>query len=98
MARRALRRQHQVEQLADPASGMSRLWNREHDRYVIQYLCRQARPKFSEQTWAAFRRVALRGEDAQQVADDLGMTVNAVYVARCRVLGYLRRLGRGLLD
>lgn len=87
-----------VEQLADPASGMSRLWNQEHDRHVFQYLCRQARPKFSEQTWAAFRRVALRGEDARSVADELGMTVNAVYVARCRVLAHLRHLGRGLLD
>jgi RNA polymerase sigma-70 factor (ECF subfamily) len=87
-----------LEQLADPDSGLSRLWNEEHDRHVFQYLCRRARSSFTDQTWTAFQRTALRGEDAEAVASDLGISTNAVYVARSRVLGHLRRLGAGLLD
>ena len=64
-----------LEQLADPASGMSRLWDQEHDRHVFRYLCRQARPNFSDQTWTAFRRTALHAEDAEEVADVMALKV-----------------------
>jgi RNA polymerase sigma-70 factor (ECF subfamily) len=87
-----------LEQLADPESGLSQLWDQEHDRHVTQYLCRQIQQHFTEKTYQAFLRVAMQEEDAEQVAADLGMTVNAVYVARSRVLAKLREYGQGLLD
>ena len=87
-----------LEQLADPESGLSQLWDQEHDRHVTQYLCRQIQQHFSEKTYHAFYRVAMQAEDAEQVAADLGMTVNAVYVAKSRALAKLREYGQGLLD
>jgi len=42
--------------------------------------------------------VVLDGHSASSVADQLGMTVNAVRIAQARVLRTLRELGEGLID
>lgn len=49
------------------------------------------RADFTEQTWSAFSAVTLEERPAQQVAAELGMTENAVYLARHRVLTRLRQ-------
>jgi RNA polymerase sigma-70 factor (ECF subfamily) len=56
------------------------------------------RPRFEERTWQAFRRVAIEGTPVDQVASDLGMTANAIFIAKSRVLHQLRQEGEGLLD
>lgn len=90
--------QQMLEQLSDPASALSELWNREHDRHVTQYLMELIQPEFSASNWDAFVRVAVRGEPAKEVAADLEITLNAVYIARSRVLTRLRQEGRGIVD
>ena len=87
-----------MQQLADPASGLSRVWDKEHDRHVTQRLLQIIRGEFTEKTWLAFQRFALADEPAETVAADLGMTVNAVFIAKSRVLTALRREGAGLLE
>jgi RNA polymerase sigma-70 factor (ECF subfamily) len=44
------------------------------------------RPQYHEKTWEAFRRVTVEGQTAAEVAAALGMTVNAVYISKSRVL------------
>ena len=87
-----------LAELKDPHSQLTQLWEREHDRHVMQRLLRLISPRFQENTLEAFRRVALLSQSPQQVADDLGMTLNAVVIAKCRVLRELRREGDGLFD
>ena len=87
-----------IAQLEDPQSGLSAQWNREHDRHVIQYLLAEVRPGFTEQTWQAFQRFALDGLSADQVSQELEISVNAVFVAKSRVLSRLRQRGLGLID
>jgi RNA polymerase sigma-70 factor (ECF subfamily) len=87
-----------LRQLKDPESGLSRLWDREHDRHVAQQLLALIRPHFEQTTWAAFQMVVIDGLPAGQVARELGVTVNAVLIAKSRVLGRLRREGAGLID
>jgi RNA polymerase sigma-70 factor (ECF subfamily) len=58
----------------------------------IARLLRQIEPEFKPETWQAFRRVTLDGVPAEQVAADLGLSVNAVYVAKARVMQRLREL------
>jgi RNA polymerase sigma-70 factor (ECF subfamily) len=54
------------------------------------------RPEFEDQSWEAFRRVAVQGQKAADVAADLNMTRNAVYIAKSRILSRLREvLGDG---
>src|SRR5438093_321210 len=48
-----------LAQLEDPASGLSRLWDREHDLHVTRRLLELLRPQFMPATWRAFQRVAL---------------------------------------
>jgi RNA polymerase sigma-70 factor (ECF subfamily) len=59
-------------------------------------LCRRAldliRSEFTEQTLQAFWETAAEGRDPAAVAEELGMTRNAVYIAKARVLRRLREV------
>jgi RNA polymerase sigma-70 factor (ECF subfamily) len=87
-----------LAQLEDPASELSRIWSRQHDQYLARQLLALAQPHFDAKTWRAFQRVALEGSRADVVAQELGMTVNAVFIAKSRVLGRLRREAEGLIE
>jgi RNA polymerase sigma-70 factor (ECF subfamily) len=87
-----------LAQLEDPASGLSRLWDQEHDAHVGRRLLEMIEPQFEAKTWTAFRRVALDGAAADAVAAELGMSVNAVFIAKSRVLARMRCEAEGLLD
>jgi RNA polymerase sigma-70 factor (ECF subfamily) len=54
--------------------------------------------QFEPQTWQAFQRVALEDIPAAQVAQELNISVNAVFIAKSRVLSRLRELGAGLIE
>jgi RNA polymerase sigma-70 factor, ECF subfamily len=88
----------ELDQLEDPNSALSRQWDAEHDRHVANRLLEMIRPDFEANTWQAFRRVALEGASPDQAAAELGVSVNAVFIAKSRVLGRLREEGKGLLD
>lgn len=49
------------------------------------------RGEFEDRTWQAFWRTTIDEHYPEDVAADLGMTVNAVYKAKSRVLARLRR-------
>jgi RNA polymerase sigma-70 factor, ECF subfamily len=87
-----------LAQLEDPASGLSRLWDEEHDRHVVSRLLGTIRPHFQPTTWRAFRGVMLEGRTPAAVATQLGLSINAVLLAKSRVLNALRREARGLID
>jgi RNA polymerase sigma-70 factor (ECF subfamily) len=87
-----------LDQLADPAGGLSRLWDEQHDRHVLRTLMEAVRPEFSEPRWRAFCRVSVDGVPPRVAADELGMSVNAVLIAKSRVLARLRQEARGLID
>jgi RNA polymerase sigma-70 factor (ECF subfamily) len=87
-----------LSQLADPAGGLSRLWDEQHDRHILHGLMAQVRPEFTEPTWQAFRRIAVDGAPPRAVATELGMSVNAVVIAKSRVLARLRQAAAGLVD
>jgi RNA polymerase sigma-70 factor (ECF subfamily) len=84
-------------QLEDPASAMSRQWDQEHDRHVVARLLHRIEPEFRPATWQAFRRHVLDGVDAEAVAVELGLSANAVYIAKSRVLRRLREEAEGLI-
>jgi len=53
---------------------------------------------FNAATWQAFWRTAVEGKPAAEVAAELGLSANAVYLARSRVLARLRQELAGLWD
>jgi RNA polymerase sigma-70 factor (ECF subfamily) len=87
-----------LDQLSDPDAGLSRLWDEQHDRHVLHALMDLVRPEFTDATWQAFRRLALDGAAARTVAAELGLSVNAVLIAKSRVVARLRQEARGLVD
>ena len=87
-----------LAELEDPESALSKMWDVEHDRHVTQCLLERIRPRFEAKTWRAFQRVALDGAPVDQVAKELGLTVNAVFIAKLRVVHLLRKEGQGWLD
>ena len=86
-----------IAQLDDPASEMSRIWDREHDQYVLRQLLTLAEPHFEPNTWKAFCRVALEGAKPDVVAQEMGISLNSVCLAKSRVIRRLRQESAGLV-
>jgi len=87
-----------LNQLEDPHSQLSSIWNQEHDQHVLRHLFAQVQPEFQPQTWQAFHMVMLKGTRPAEVAARLGISVNAVLLAKSRILARLRHEAAGLID
>lgn len=87
-----------LEALEDPSSDISREWDREHDTYLTRQLIAALEGEFSPTTWLAFRRQMVDGLKPAEVAVELGLTTNAVLIAKSRVLRRFREEAIGLLD
>jgi RNA polymerase sigma-70 factor (ECF subfamily) len=69
----------------------SRVWDEEYQRHLLSLAADQIRDLFAANTWQAFWQTAVDGKEVKDVAQSLGMSVGAVYVARSRVLARLRQ-------
>src|SRR5262245_53820429 len=87
-----------LQAIADPDSELNRQWDEEHDRYVLDCLLDLVDEEFEPITLQAFRRLAFDGVSGAEAAKDLGLSVAAVYVAKCRVLARIRQEAEGLID
>jgi RNA polymerase sigma-70 factor (ECF subfamily) len=70
----------------------------EHDRYVLNCLLDVVEEEFEPLTLKAFRRLALDGVSGAVAAQELGLSVAAVYVSKSRVLARIRQDAEGLID
>jgi RNA polymerase sigma-70 factor (ECF subfamily) len=87
-----------LAQPSDPNSDLARQWDEEHDQYVTQKLLSMVKPDFQPRTWEAFTRFALDRQPATHVAQELGMSENAVVQAKFRVLKRLRAEAGEMID
>jgi RNA polymerase sigma-70 factor (ECF subfamily) len=87
-----------LERLSDPSDDLAREWDRDHDKHVIEKLVALVQPNISPTTWAAFQRFGIDGIPARRVAEELGLSENAVILAKSRVLRRLREEGGELLE
>ena len=87
-----------LQQLADPDSDLNRQWDEQHDQYVVDCLLDLVQEEFEPATLQAFRRLALEGASGADVAQELGLSVAAVYMAKSRVLQRIRQEAEGLID
>src|SRR5687767_5596068 len=87
-----------LAQLEDPDSGLSRLWDQQHDEHIARRLLELLEPEFEPTTWQAFRLLVLEGRDTADVAGALGISANAARIAKSRVLSRFRQEIAGLLD
>jgi RNA polymerase sigma-70 factor, ECF subfamily len=70
----------------------------EHRRWLSERALTIMRSEFQDQTWRACWEFVVRGRGAAEVAAEMGISENSVYVAKIRVLRRLRKELEGLLD
>jgi len=66
------------------------LWTEGFHARVLEVAMNRARPDFQEVTWTIFERAWVRGQAAPEVARELGVPIESVYIAKSRVLKRLR--------
>jgi RNA polymerase sigma-70 factor, ECF subfamily len=87
-----------LAELADDSSSLTKAWDEEHDRHLISVLLDAVKPEFQPTTWQAFWQTSILETPVADVARSLGLSPNAVFIARSRVLQRLREEAAGLLD
>jgi RNA polymerase sigma-70 factor (ECF subfamily) len=86
-----------LAQVEDPNSAVSRWLEEEHNLYVLRRLLELAEHRFETSTLVAFRRQQFDGASAEEAAEELGISINAAYLAKSKVLKWLREEARGLV-
>jgi RNA polymerase sigma-70 factor (ECF subfamily) len=83
--------------IADPAEGIP-LEEAEYRQYLVARALQLMQSDFDPSTWKACWEHGMVGRPAAEVAAELGMSENAVYIAKCRVLRRLREELQGLWE
>ena len=66
-------------------------WAEAFNAHLLATALMRSRPHFEEQTWRAFERVWLEKRPAAEVAAELNVPIDRVYVAKSRVLERLQQ-------
>jgi RNA polymerase sigma-70 factor (ECF subfamily) len=72
------------------APGAEATWTDEFNAQVLRTALERIRPHFQAVTWSAFEGVWLESRPAAEVARELDVPLDAIYVAKSRVLKRLR--------
>jgi len=84
-------REELVDQGAEPGE-FERMWEREWQDHLLRRCLEALRALVKAQTLDAFVMFVLDGQSAELVGERLGMTTNAVFGAKRRVLEHIREL------
>jgi RNA polymerase sigma-70 factor (ECF subfamily) len=87
-----------LAQIPAEESAADELSAADENKLVVRRAVELLRAEFEARTWQAFWRVTVDGDCPDDVARELGMTVNAVYLAKSRILRRLRAEFAGLIE
>jgi len=79
-----------LQELEDSTSELAKSWDAEHDKFVVKRFLELVEAQFEPSTVQAFKKVVMRAEKPAEVAAELGITVNAVFLAKSKILRRLR--------
>lgn len=74
-----------------PDDSQPDIWEHEFRRSLFEWAVERIRCNFEDTTWQAFWQTSVSDRKTGDVAEELGMSVGAVYIARSRVLARLRK-------
>jgi RNA polymerase sigma-70 factor (ECF subfamily) len=83
--------QELLEAEPDDSPSSTALFEAEYRRQLFRWAAEEVRGQFAPTTWQAFWQTAVEDRPPDEVAAELRLSVGAIYVARSRVLGRLRR-------
>jgi RNA polymerase sigma factor (sigma-70 family) len=81
-----------LEAQPSPSPADSALFETEYKRQLFRWAAERVSGEFRASTWAAFWETGVEGKKAQAVADALGISIGAVYMARSRVVARIRQV------
>lgn len=87
-----------LNELADPSSELSTLWDQEHDHYVMKRILKLVESEFTAQKFEVFVRNAIKGEPSESLAKEFGITLGQVYKIKFRVIERLREEADELIN
>jgi len=73
-------------------------WEEDYRKELARRALQLMQAEFTPSTWKACWETVVESRSPADVARELGLTENAVYIARCRVLRRLRQELDGLMD
>ena len=82
-----------VQPLADndvPQPEEMAQWEQEYQQQLFHWAAEQVKGQFQSSTWLAFWATSVENRSPAAVAEQLGISTGAVYIARSRVLARLR--------
>ena len=83
--------QRQLQELPQPGGQEPSVeWEADYERQLFHYAANIVKQDFTPATWQAFWWTAIDGLPGREVAEKLGMTVAAVYLAKGRVMTRLK--------
>jgi RNA polymerase sigma factor (sigma-70 family) len=89
---------NRLQDVPAPEEDPEALWEQDYERQLFSWAAAQVRPAFQETTWQAFWQTAVEGKSGKVVAQELGMTIAAVYLAKGRVIARLKEQVRQVHD
>jgi RNA polymerase sigma-70 factor (ECF subfamily) len=90
--------QRRLADLPEPADDLSAVEQPSDRLGLLRRALAMLRAEVEENTYQAFWRAAVEGQPAAQIAADLGISTNAVYLAKARLLRRLREEFGDLLE
>lgn len=87
-----------LAKLESQQSDLAVLFEEEHRAHLVRCLVELATQRFPAETMSMFRQVVLEGKPTAEVARLNRVSDNVVYLAKSRVLSWLRDEGKWLID
>jgi len=75
---------------AHPQARDQEEWDRECQQATVKWAMDQIRNEFAPKTWQAFYATAVENRPPAEVANEIGLSTGAVYIAKSRVTSRLR--------
>ncbi len=86
----------QVDERA--AAELAQVWQQDHNRFLVRRALVLMQAEFQSATWKACWEFVANGKAAAAVAAELGISENAVFIAKFRVIRRLKEELEGLFE
>ena len=90
--------EHELDGISSDSEEDQSVFLLEYRRQVFQWATVKLKDEFKPSSWLAFWKTSIGTDSAAEVANELGLTVGAVYAAKCRVMSKLREIVNQLTD